>query len=304
MRVCGTQFCLGRTVFHPYGAAFYQSTAQSGVDNPAGAVALALREHLNTIRVVNFYDPARGDPATTPVSDATWDPVDVLIAHAQSAGIKVLLDLADYRNLLMDHCINPYTFDWTHFETYVAHRVNHVTGRLYANDPEIAMLSFSGEPLPVGHHGCISYTAQTLVDYYGRVSRTWRSLDPNHVIVPGGLGYLNFASGIDWRAIMAGPYVDACAFKTYGAMEQWVRVGATYCNGTLHKPWIDDEWGYPQSVGDRLRSTEFAAQFAVSDADHTAATFFWNAGHQAASTSYDVGPQTPITMACVQSHAP
>ena len=303
MRVCGTQFCFGDTAFYPYGATFYRSSPLSGIDNPHGAVALAQLEGLNTMRVVNFYNPTSGDPAVTPFSSTVWDPVDTLIADAQAAGIRVVLDLADYRNILMDHCVNPYTYDWTAFESFVAHRVNHVTGRTYANDPEIAMVSFSGEPLPVGTHGCISYTTQDLTDYFHSVTRIWKSLDRNHVITSGGLGYLNFNSGIDWQAIDADPNADVCAFKTYGGMLPWVHVGASYCLNTLHKPWFDDEWGYLQSGGDIATAAAFAAQFANNDANGAAADFFWNAGYQVAPTTYDVGPQTPLTMAVVRLHA-
>src|SRR6266446_1890827 len=43
MTVCanGTTFCIGSTLYYPYGASFYSSTAQSGIDsNPAGAISL------------------------------------------------------------------------------------------------------------------------------------------------------------------------------------------------------------------------------------------------------------------------
>ncbi len=303
MRVCGVQFCFGSTPFYPYGATFYRSSPLSGIDNPRGAVGLAQLEGLNTMRVVNFYNPTSGDPAVTPFSSAVWDQVDTLIADAQAAGIRVVLDLADYRNILMDHCINPYTYDWSAFESFVAHRVNHVTGRVYADDPEIVMVSFSGEPLPVGQHGCISYTTQNLTDYFHAVTRTWKSFDHNHLVTSGGLGYLNFNSGIDWQAIDADPNTDVCAFKTYGGMMQWVHVGAAYCTGTLHKPWFNDEWGYQQSMGDLAMSNAFSAQFANNTANGAAANFFWNAGYQVASTTYDVGPQTPLTMAVVRANA-
>jgi endo-1,4-beta-mannosidase len=303
MRVCGLQFCYGSTAFYPFGATFYRSSPLSGIDNPAGAVALAQLEGLNTIRIVNFYNPTSGDPTVTPFSNVVWDGVDTLIADAQAGGIKVVLDLADYRNILMDHCINPYTYDWTALETFVTHRVNHVTGRTYATDPEIAMVSFSGEPLPVGTHGCISYTTQNLTDYFHSVTRIWKSMDPNHVVTSGGLGYLDFNSGIDWQAIDADPNADACGFKTYGGILQWVHIGAAYCNGTLHKPWFDDEWGYQQSGGDPHVSSEFGAQFANNAANGAAANFFWNAGYQVAATTYDVGPQMPLTMAIVRRNA-
>ena len=34
MRICGLQFCIGQQAFYPYGATFYESTAQAGIDLP------------------------------------------------------------------------------------------------------------------------------------------------------------------------------------------------------------------------------------------------------------------------------
>jgi hypothetical protein len=303
LHTCGTRLCFGSNVFAMYGATVYGSTSKSGVDNPDGAVELALLEGFTTMRVVNFYNPTTGDPATTPFSDAVWSRVDTLIAKADAANLKVVLDLADYRNILLDHCINPYRADWTRFETFVAHRVNHVSGRVYGADPAIAMVSFAGEPEPVGTHGCISYTAADLTTFFRTVTRTWKSLDRNHLTTSGGLGYLDFTSGIDWHAITSDPNLDVCAFKTYGGMKAWLPAGASYCNGTLAKPWYNDEWGYQQSAGDAATAQAFQAQFDSNRANNAAGNFFWNAGYETAPGSYDVGPQTPLTLAVVRLNA-
>ena len=147
MHVCGTQFCIGRSVFYPYGATFYQSTDMAGIDNPSGAVNLALKQHLNTIRLVNFLD-LDGDPAVAPFQKATWDKVDTFIADAEAAHLKILLDLSDYRNELWNNCSNPYTANWTKYLDFVARRTNSVTHEKYASDPGIVLVTFAGEPLP------------------------------------------------------------------------------------------------------------------------------------------------------------
>src|ERR1700688_938675 len=104
--VCGngTTFCLGGNSFYPYGAAFYSSTSQSGItSNPAGAIALAQKQHLNTVRVVNFLPHDLQSGFTTPVAQATndrfWLGADAFIADAQHAGLHAWLDLSDFKQL-------------------------------------------------------------------------------------------------------------------------------------------------------------------------------------------------------------
>jgi len=313
MRVCGLQFCLGSQVFYPYGATFYQSTGQAGIDNPAGAVTLALSQHLNTIRLVNFLSHD-GSPASAPYDAATWSRVDRFVADAEAAKIKILLDLSDYKAELWNACIDPYRANWAHFLAFVAHRSNTVTGLRYARDPGIVMVSFTGEPLPVGVHSFIdaagglctlSYSTSELTSFYARVEAKWRSLDRNHLRVAGGMSNVDLPnSGIDWQAIFANKANSACAWKTYGGMFTWLPTGAQYCQGVLHKPWFNDEWGYTQAAGDSARASSFAGQFANNAAFGAAGNFYWNANYLAAPTTYDVGPQTPLTQAVVVGNAP
>jgi hypothetical protein len=147
-RVCGLQFCIGQQVFYPYGATFYESTGQAGIDNPAGAIALAQAQHLNTIRLVNFLSHD-GDPATSPYSSTAWAKVDSFVADTEAANIKILLDLSDYKAELWNACVNPYQASWNRYLTFVARRVNTVTGVRYSRDPGIILVTFTGEPLPV-----------------------------------------------------------------------------------------------------------------------------------------------------------
>lgn len=312
MSSCGTQFCIGGAVFYPYGATFYESTKQAGIDNPTGEIALAKSEGLNTIRVVDFLDH-NGDPSVAPYSSQQWNKVDAVIADGRAAGIRVLLDVSDYKAELWNSCINPYTADWTKYLGFVANHKNSVTGQVYSSDPEIVLVTFTGEPLPVGTHSftdrfgaacSISYTTQQLTRFYAQVEQTWKTLDPNHLIAAGGLGYVNEAnSGIDWKSIFGNADNDVCAWKTYGGMLAWLPTGATYCASVLHKPWFNDEWGYTQAVGDAQRAALFTSQFQSNAANGAAGNFFWNASYLVNPATYDVSPLTPLTEAAVLAHA-
>ena len=103
------------TPWYMTGASIYNPglrPAQSGLLNPAGTVALAQRAGLNTIRLVNYFSDT-GVPESTPYAETAWVQVDQMIADAGAAGLHVDLDLSDYRNILWNNCVNPYTHDWT-----------------------------------------------------------------------------------------------------------------------------------------------------------------------------------------------
>ena len=315
MRACGVQFCIGPQVFYPYGATIYESTPQAGIDNPAGAIALAKSQHLNTIRLVNFLNH-NGRPGTTSYDPVKWAKVDRFIADARAANLKILLDLSDLKAELWNSCMNPYTHThaWKRFLTFVAHRTNTVTGVTYGADPEIVLVTFAGEPLPAGTHTftrgngrqcTISYTTGQLTQFYATVEGEWKALDPNHLTAAGGLSNIDRPnSGIDWQSISANPANDVCAFKTYGDMFAWLPTGAQYCRNVLHKPWFNDEWGLTQGVGDSARAQSFTAQFANNAANGGAGNFYWNANYLLTPTTYDVGPGTPLTQAAVVNNAP
>ena len=314
--VCATHLCVNGSPWYMNGASVYNPglrPEQSGFLNPTGTVALAERAGLDTIRIVNFFSDD-GIPSSTPYAETTWAQVDQMIADAGGAGLHVDLDLSDYRNILWNSCINPYTSDWTAFIRFVATRRNTVTGRLYADDPTIAVLGISGEPLPVGSHmfvapatgqDCtVAYTTQDLTDFYARTTGLWKRSGASVIVNPGGLGYLNEpTSGIDWKAIFALPTVDLCDIKTYGGMLAYARTVATYCE-SIGKPWIDEEFGWQQSDGDAQRATEFRDECRTVFAEGSSGANFWNLGYQIAPTSYDISPATPATLAAARRVPP
>jgi hypothetical protein len=292
---------------------------QSGLLNPAGTVALVQQAHLNTIRITDFFSH-HGDPGTLPYNSTSWTQVDQMIAAAGAAGLHVDLGLSDYRALLWENCIDPYTAGWTRYLDFIANRVNTVTGQTYKSDPTIAMVSIAGEPLAANKPhtgvnaggspdpalaGCtIEYSTAQLTAFYTAATDTWKAQGGSVLVSPGGLGYINEyqSAGIDWHAIFNLHSVDICAIKTYGGMFAYAPTPAAYCH-SINKPIIDEEFGYTQSTGDVQRAALFSAQYAQLRQVGAAGVAFWNLGYQVASTSYEVSPLTPLTFAAVQAAA-
>jgi len=324
-----TQFCLGSTVFYPYGASFYSSTTRSGVlTNPTGAIALAQAQHLNTVRVGNWLDgklqPGFSAPIAQATSDSSWRPADAFVADAEASGLRAWLDLSGFKTLLLNSCINPYGpaeySDWDTYIQFAAQRVNSVTGATYGTDTELLWVGFSGEPYPPGSWGpgpnpagwpracpnALTYSTADLTNFYANVEATWKAYS-SKLTMAGGLSYLDLPhNGIDYQAILGNPNNDICGFKTYGGMEAWLHIGASYCSGTLHKPTVNVEWGVKEGVGDATRALAFQGQFANNANTGVAGNFYWNAGYLNRMTSYDVddGTASPRTFSVVVNNAP
>jgi hypothetical protein len=292
----------GATIFNP-GLSPYRS----GVKLPTATVDLARQANLNTVRVTDFLDPD-GSPATAPYDATDWDRVDAVIAAAGAAGMHVDLGLADYRNMMWNNCVNPYTANWKTFIDFVANRVNTITGRIYKDDPTIAFVSIAGEPLAVGSHAftalatrsscTISYTNAQLVAFYSSALGEWTGAGGSVLVNTGGLGYLNDAGvGIDWRQIMALQDDAFCDIKTYRGMLAYAPTVAKYCAG-IGKPIVDEEFGWTQATSNR--AGDFTDTFAVLHEYHFAGLAFWNLGYQEATTTYDVGPSEPLVWAAIR----
>ncbi|MEA2645643.1 MAG: mannan endo,4-beta-mannosidase [Chloroflexota bacterium] len=315
VKVCGQSLCLGDQSWFLYGASVYEATHPplSGIDNPDATVALAAKARLNTIRLVNFYDSNHGDAAREPFSEEAWKKVDVMIARAATAKMHVLLDLSDYRNILWNSCIDPYAADWRRLIEFVATRRNTVTGEVYGGDPAIALVGLAGEPQKPGRYDytarvtgkpcTLTYSGEELTDFYRRTLGQWAATAqwvPAHT---GGLGYLNFNSGIDWKAIFSLSENAVCGIKTYGGMIDFLSTGAAFCH-ELGKPLVDEEFGWQQTMPDDQRARLFSQTFDRLHRSGAAGAAFWNLGYEMKPESYEVNPDTPRAFAAVQEASP
>ncbi len=293
VRACGTQLCSGGRPFPLKMASVYAIGGHRATD-----ISLARQGGLNTIRLVDMLDES--GPVSGAYDEAAWDQVDADIAAAHAAGLHVELDLSSYRNLLQHNGIDPYTRDWEPFLTFVADRVNTVTGVRYADDPTIALVAFAGEVAAPGD-GKPDSAATPIYDFFTRTFAEWHALDPHHLTSTGGMLALNdTGAGIDWQHLMTLPGNDVCAMHAYSQAD--VTAGmpnlARWCAG---RPWVVEEYGAPQSQGDPARAAFFRQVTQAAARLHTAGSGFWNLGPQVAGPSYDVSPAFPRTWLAARS---
>jgi hypothetical protein len=296
---CGTALCVQGV---PWSLAM--GTVYNGLADPRAAVGRVAALGLNTVRITDFLD-VDGNPATAPFDETRWRAVDQLIAAADDAGLRVVLDFSTYRNLLKRAGGNPYSVDWLPFLRFVAERVNTATGRRYAADPTIAMISFAGEVDAItGGDNTYGLTLGQLINFYRTVEQFWHSVAPVQLLTAGGLSQLDWDSGIDWRGIFSLPYNDVNAVHVYtaGAATSTVPAVAEFSRAT-GKPWIIEEFGYPASMSDADRADRYREMYDRAAGNHAAGVGLWNVGAQTVDT-YDVGPQFPLTDAVVRAHAP
>ena len=131
--VCGTGLCLNGQRFVIKGA-----TAYGQYGDPTSEIALAKSAGINTLELVEF-DSDYHVLSDTESSD-TWDRADAYIAAAGKAGLHVILNLSEYGQSLRAAGDNPETADWGPYLSFVARRVNTVSGETYGTDPTIAMV--------------------------------------------------------------------------------------------------------------------------------------------------------------------
>jgi len=303
--VCGTSLCVLGQPWYLYGA-----SNLGGLQSPGDHAALAVSARLNTLRIVNFLDE-HGGLGDAPYDPARWASVDEAIAAARAAGLHVVLDLSTFRNLLRNAGLNPYTYDWGSFVAFVAQRSNTVTGARYADDATIALIAVAGEVEPLNTPAnALGITSQQLTSFYERTFGQWRSIDSRHLLSTGGLLQLDWDSGIDWRAIFSLAGDDVCSIHDYSAADQTITTPevAAFC-AVLGKPWITEEFGWGQSIGDSTRAAQFSAMYSLQKRYAAAGTGFWNLGTQVAGiggvgATNDVNPSTPLTWGVIGANAP
>lgn len=294
---CGTHLCANGRTWTLYGGAVL-----NGLDDPSATVALARAANVNTVRVVNWlyeFDPVN----VAEFRERDWSRLDRFIATAQAGGLRVILDLSTFRNLLRFNGIEPYAYDWGPFLRFAAARVNTVTGVRYRDDSTIAMFALAGEAEPIiGTDPLRASSTAELTDFYKRSYGELRAADPNHLIEAGGLLQYGWNSGIDWRAIFAA--MDMCSIHGFSDGDiAAVPAIASYCAG-IGKPWITEEFSYPQSDGDSARASEFQQIYNLNATNHSAGVSFWNLGPEIKPDSRDVNAGTPLAWAVISGLAP
>jgi hypothetical protein len=311
------------------GGSSYGTTNPGGTEPITDLVGLAQVAQLNTVRIVNFLNEGStsnpSDPNVTPFDPAAWARVDALLAALGAAGMNAILDLSTYRNLLQNHLIatnrttTPYSVDWGRFVRFVSTRRNTINKRAYVLDPTIALVSIAGEPNPPNSNEPLKPTTDELTAFYRRTLGQWKSHDPVHLLSNGGFIHLDWeerygnpkGSGIDWRTIFALRNNDVPAIHTYtsdvdptAAVDFQSPKVAAYC-ASIRKPWITEEFGLKQSVGDGVRATYFSGVYGTQRTQGSNGAAFWNLGRQLPTDgqSFDVNPDTPLTWNVVRTNA-
>ncbi len=115
----------------------------------------AKRAGFNMVRVLDMTNGV-GTGKDSWKSEAHWRQTDFIVATAQRLGMKVLLDLSNFRNYLYESTPKVDCYDleifplWDEIVDYVTKRVNTYTGKAYGEDPVICSYAILGEPVPYG----------------------------------------------------------------------------------------------------------------------------------------------------------
>jgi hypothetical protein len=265
----------------------------NGETTASQTVAAAQALGLNAVRLTDWLD-VHGVLGTAERSNARWKLVDANIAALAAAGIKVILDLSCFRNMLVQNNLDPYSFDWTAFLSFVLYRTNTVSGLQYKNDPAISIVEFAGE-VAAPNFGTNPPTAAELVTFYDTVSRFWKSKAPYHLCCPGGFLFLDYAdqAGIPVAEIAALAEIDMVSIHTYGDGD--LNVGVPYLSGVaaaVNKPWLNEEFGAALGgdITEDTRAAYFNNHYAVDSANQCGGEGFWNMSNTpAAVQSSDIG---------------
>lgn len=299
VRACGTALCTDRGPWVMHAASVYGSLGE-----PLPAVLMAASAGANTIRITDFL-PEGVPPDVAITDEEAWKRVDVAMATAASMGLRAVLDLSSYRNVLLAQGMDPYAQDWTPFLQMAATRVSTVSGVAYRDDPALALVTIAGEPAaPNGDPGVGVPASGELTRFYRRTLATWSALAPATLVSAGGLSHVDWDSGIDWPRICALRDNDVCAIHVYG--HRSLRRGlAPFAEVSQQagKPWLMLETGVPQRIGDAERARWLTRVVNASWRLGAAGIGIWNIGPESVTASagtYDINPDTPRAWAAVQ----
>jgi mannan endo-1,4-beta-mannosidase len=207
---------------------------------------------------------------------------------------------------------------------FVANRVNTVTGVAYRDDPTIAIVSIAGEPGPPNSEECgMAAGTAELTDFFARTMAEWQELDTNHLVSNGGFIHLDWeelhgnpaGSGIDWQAIFSDPANDVPSIHTYVnypvpmddppvPFTEYQTAKIAPFVADLGKPWITEEFGFPQRDPDPGRAVYYEAVYQLQRDYGSAGVAFWSLGHELHPTTFDVNPDTPEVWQVILNNAP
>ncbi len=242
----------------------------------ARAAGITLVRAVNVFSVAHNYG-AGGADFSRWNEEAHWREIDRLLDLADRLGMHVLLDLSDFRTVILDGLnIDPWSADaypyYDEMVAWVTQRVNGDNGCRYADDPTIFQWLISGEPVPYGFTGNIhnmSRHVNVIEDLIFHVAEELKEHDPNHLVSAGGL--LHF-SGVPldrhgqayWRTIWSHPAIDCGAIHVYpgsfgGELTgEWTRLDEyqAYCQ-SIGKPLVLEEWGINQNEHDEATEIDY-----------------------------------------------
>lgn len=275
-----------------YGAPWRQAGFDAYVDT---WLDQAQADGMNAIRIVDFLDGGNAD-WRPPV---TWLNLDHLIDAIAMRKMYAILDLSTYRNMLerthgqeqpgISAAYDPAR--WAAFTAFISAR--------YRNASCLAFYSIAGACEVPAHQ---RITSAELTRFYDLVSTQLRAGDPHHMISSGGLLFLDWASGIDWKAIFSLPNIRMAAVQVHSKGDETVlpRIADWCRQADVDMPFVIDECGLKQGDDDRARAAQLRDIFALGARYASVGTMVWNIGPEHASDSCDVGPQTPAVWAMLR----
>lgn len=285
----------------PHGASLYPTGPNSNFkesgfrDYMKNIMTLAANDKFTTVRVVNFFDGSTKDPYEAKV----WGNVDYLISEAGTHNLKVILDLSAFRNyLLKNKGIMPYNYaDWKDFIDFI--------GKRYKNNPTVWLYSLAGEAEGprAGDSANIPLrpTTEQLTAFYREASNALHTVSPDQLISCGGLIFLDYDSGIDWKSIFALPNIYLPAIHVYGnATKAIVPSISAWCKAN-NKPLFIEEFGMEKTSSDSEISKYFQEIYTITKSNNLVGACFWNYGPQTTRNSFDINEATtPLTLNTVR----
>ena len=310
----GTQLIFEGKPLKLYGSTFYPASVGGSsawhsskftqyIDH---TLALEAQGGQNLIRPTDFWDRHYHDRKQDDIT--VWKNMDYLVCTARQHGIFVVMDVSAFKWFLISQGKNPYdATNWTAFLDAV--------GKHYSNQPSIAFYSISGEPSPPRSVNEMN----RLVEFYRAVTDELRKSDgKHHLITAGGFNHMEDETPQTpwWQQIYSLPNNDLLAFKTYSQDDLNLISSISAFAKELGKPYVDEEFGMPQSMGDARytggvyngirtsRAQFFEDVYNLGEENGVDGFVFWDLGCELGDKSYQVGPRTPAVWHVIQEHAP